>query len=648
MLIDLLCPVENLKTVVRTNSETGKPYLLLKLFNISEKTITSLDFTVKVFDDAENEIASVPVEFTDLNAAPKEFFAENKAIPLEEVVDAKKISIEVHSVTFEGEETPYTPSEENIVDYDDSEASLKDALALRELFPDAVCYASEHDNYWRCACGRPNALDSNSCVRCATAKEDALKKLASKSALNEALKEKEEQEKSKAEELIKVKAAKKQKKKKILIISGIVIVALALLALAGYFINGALRNHRAEKLVNEGNYLEAYKLFSELDDDRKYDIQHHVMGNTPENLMYGLGTSAEDSQYLYYIAYSNSYPYANNLIKKNKETSEITILTDAAYGSLNVLGDYIYFVNSDYYPCRMDKSGKSIEILFETPVMTYLSVVGYDMYYIRTDYDNPNNLSEEQCKTLVAQGQMVAYQRLHKYNLLTKEDTVISEEEMQSCAIFNKRIYYLTYNGDDFTAHSNLKSMNMKGEDIKTHVDSPVILFTVKGEDLYYIPQYNGNFAMATEFSEEYLGYSIKKLNLSTNVSTAITDDAKYVTWFNFSDDLLVYTAHDRTEYIAKYYTGEVDDETALVPNIITYNIKTGEEKIIAALPSDYTSISGHNIYSMSNTDGFFMINIDGSDAVPIYGDGTSNPPEKTEVETELTPDLQELYESAQ
>ena len=644
MLIDLSCPVENLKTTLRTNSETGEPYLLLKLLNISKKTITSLDFTVKAFDDAGKEVASIPVELTDLNASPKEFFAENKAIPLDSAPSASKFLVEFNKVTFDDESEPYLRNEENLIDYDDSEASLKDALALREMFPDAVCFAKEHESYWRCACGRPNSKDDENCVRCGTSKEDALNKYSSKTALNAAIKDKEELEKAEAEEQAKAAEAKKQKTKKNLIITGVIVSALAVASVAGYFIYGAVKNHLAEKeaakqakkaeqLINEGDYLEAYKLYSELGDDRMYDIQHHVMGNTPENLLYGLGTSAEDSEYLYYIAFDTSSGYQYNLIKKNKETSETTILTDAAYGSLNVVGDYIYFVNNEYYPCRMDKSGKSTEILFETPVMNYMSVVGTDMYYVRTDYDNPNNLSEEQCQTLAAQGQMVAYQRLHKYNLISKEDTLISSEEMQSCAIFDKRIYYLTYNDEDYTAHYNLKSMNMKGADIKSHVDSPVTLFTVKGEDLYYISQYEGNYATATEFSEELLGYSIKKLNLSSGEVTVLTGADEYITWLNTSDDLLVYTTYNRQQYISKYYTGDAADDVDPIPNIVTYNIKTGEEKIIATLPSDYMSINGNNIYTMSTTDGFFMIKTNGSDAAPIYGDGTSNPPEKTETE---------------
>ena len=61
MLIDLSCPVENRGISVRSNSETGEHYILLKLFNISEKVITSLNLNVKAFDENGAEIASLPV-----------------------------------------------------------------------------------------------------------------------------------------------------------------------------------------------------------------------------------------------------------------------------------------------------------------------------------------------------------------------------------------------------------------------------------------------------------------------------------------------------------------------------------------------------------------------------------------------------------
>ena len=50
MQIDLLCPVENQGVTVKTNSKTGEPYALLKLFNLSRRMIDSVSFIVRVYD----------------------------------------------------------------------------------------------------------------------------------------------------------------------------------------------------------------------------------------------------------------------------------------------------------------------------------------------------------------------------------------------------------------------------------------------------------------------------------------------------------------------------------------------------------------------------------------------------------------------
>ena len=64
--------------------------------------------------------------------------------------------------------------------------------------------------------------------------------------------------------------------------------------------------------------------------------------------MFAMGFLAEDTENLYYIT-RDTYSQPVNLIKENKSTKEKTILTDAAYSSLNVVGDYIYFLNNENY-----------------------------------------------------------------------------------------------------------------------------------------------------------------------------------------------------------------------------------------------------------------------------------------------------------
>ena len=641
MLIDLSCPVENRGISVRSNSETGEHYILLKLFNISEKVITSLNLNVKAFDENGAEIASLPVELTELHAESKELFAENKAISIEEIPDAKNFVVEFTYATFEDEEEPYEPSEENTVDYDDSEASLNDALALRELIPYAVRYASEHDDHWVCVCGRPNFLDSENCVRCGNSKDKMLEGFSSKSALNQTIKRQEEEAEEEARKDEERRKIKKKKIIKALIISGIVVVALAVVSVAAFFINNALINSEADKAAKNGDYLKAYELYDKTGNHKKMDeIQQYVMGNTPENLLLSLGSMAEDSENIYFIAYSNSYPYTNNLIKENKETKEKTILTDAASNCLNVLGDYIYFINSESKPCKMKKDGSTTEVIMETPI-DYLCIIGNNMYYIRTDYNNPDNLTEEQCQTLAAQGQIESYKRLHKMNLKSKKDSLVSEEEMLTCAIYGDRIYFLSYNSTDYYSYALLKSINLDGSDLVTHIDVPVRSFVVKGEYLYYVPLYENGYQNMTEFNPAYLGYCVKRLNLTTNEIVTISSENDYVDWVCVSGEKVIYITYNRAEYIAANYSEEGYPSTNLVPNIVAYDLDTEQTTILATCPSTYLNVCGDEIYSISAYLSCRFKN-DASDFDAVYADGTSNPPESEEVE--LTPDLESLY----
>ena len=79
MFIDFLCPVENQGVIVKTNSKTGEPYALFKLFNVSDKVVTAVSFVVRAYDAFGGELGAIKVDLSDLHAGPKSFFAEKKA-----------------------------------------------------------------------------------------------------------------------------------------------------------------------------------------------------------------------------------------------------------------------------------------------------------------------------------------------------------------------------------------------------------------------------------------------------------------------------------------------------------------------------------------------------------------------------------------
>ncbi len=622
MLIDLSCPVENRGVTFSTNPETGEPCVSLKLLNISEKIITSLNFNLKVYNENDSELTSIPVEFLELSAEPKEFFAEDELISIADCNDAKKIVVEVTHATFKDEE-PYLPSDENTVDYDEKEASIEDALLLRQLVSDAVCFASEKEDHWRCTCGRPNFLDSENCVRCGRNKDVMLQNFSSIETLNNALKLREQEEEQKASELEKAREEKKKKIKKNLITTAIVILSLLVLTVAGYFVRYAVCSIQAGNAIKNNDYLKAYELYSKVNNKKKYTIVDKVMGNTPSNLVYGTGYLAEDSENLYYIT-QDMFSQPANLVKENKSTKEKTILTDAAHSNLNVVGDYIYFINTDGLPCRMTKDGKTTDILMETQTY-YICVVSNDMYFIKRDYDNPKGFTQEECEILAAQGQIDTFVRLYKLNLITKEETMVSTENITSCSIYGNRIYYLTTNEVENTwAMSNLKSMDMNGKDIKSLVDVPVTSFFVKDNALYYISYFNEILKGNTISDMSALDCKIFKLDLESGEKTAVlANDDDIVMDINVSGDKMVYIAYNRSEFL-NYYVTQAEDASIPTCEIKTFDFKTNETKSILTADVLSMNVCGNEIFCMQSINGMTRLTLDGGKFEPVYEDGTN------------------------
>lgn len=646
MRIDLSCPVENRGSIVKTNSETDEQYLLLKLLNISEKTITSVKFNVRVYDANGVELATIPVEIDELSAEPKTLFAENKAISLAETPDAKNFVVEITYATFEDEE-PYEPSEENTVEVDAKEASVDDAIALRELAPGAVCFAEENDDHWKCVCGRPNFLDSESCVRCGRDKAETLAKFSSKEALdNTVTKIKEAAEKA-AEEAAEMAAAemaaKKAKQRKSLITAGIVVAALIVLVVLGFFGRMVYYNIAADRAAKNGDYTTAYEYYSKTGSSKINEVAGLARGNTPANLMFQGGICTEDSENFYYMTY-NGETYHFNLIKENKETKEKQILTDSAAGSLCAVGDYIYFMDMETTGVkRITKDGTKIDTILETAV-THMDVVGNTLYYVQLDYDNPNNLTLEQCQTLASQGQMDSFHRLHKMNIDTKEDTLLTQGGVQTCAIYGDRIYYLT-SADTTWDNGHLWSIDLNGKDAKEIVDVPVATFLVKDNTLYYSPMYLESSKGNEIASVSELDYKVIKMDLTTKEKEEM--NSEYMTiYLNSSEDSLMSIVVNRAEYIA-YYTSAMTGEDAAAPqySIISTNYETGVTKILLTGDVQLFNVSGDEVICYLTSQGMCRMKTDGSDFEPIYADGTSNPPAETET-PELSEDLQELADS--
>ena len=610
MLIDLTCPVENRGTLVKTKSETNEPYLLLKLFNLSEKTISDISFRVLIYDANGTEIGALPVEFNEVNGAPKSFFAENKAVALENLDNAKHFVVQIDSVKFE-DETEYALSEENIVEVDEVNASVDDALLLRDFVPEAICFASKHENYWKCVCGRANKPDEETCVRCGRSAEEMLSKFSSKDKLldtienakqEEALKQQEEEQKRLEEKELKMIKAKKG-----VVIALIAILILGVLTLAGFFTYRLILNNNAGKAYKNGDYLKAYELYTKTGSDKIQELTNLVQGNTPENLMFQSGLITEDNEFLYYLSYNNQ-AYTFELIKENKKTKEKTMLTDAAGGSLNVSGEWIYFVDVENgYMMRISKDGEKIETVLEKGV-SYLSVIGSTIYYLQTDYDNPSNLPEEQCQVLASQGQMDTFLRLYKMDAEKKEPKLVSTENMGTCYIYGDRIYYLT-KSDEMWEEFMLCSVDLNGKNKEVVVDVPVATFMIKDDMLYYVEVYDRSKKGQEVTPQDALSYTLYEKNLKTGGEKPLLENY-LVQYLNKNDDKLFMIATERSEYEA-YMSGEMDAPFSV--SLYTVDFGKTDAKTLITGDVQIFNVCGDDVLAFISSQGMCRVKADGT-----------------------------------
>jgi len=221
-------------------------------------------------------------------------------------------------------------------------------------------------------------------------------------------------------------------------------------------------------------------------------------------------------------------------------------------------------------------------------------------------------------------------------DLETKESILVSKEELNACSIYGDRIYYISASSENTAETSFLKSMNMNGEDIKTHISEPVYMFVMHDDDIYYIP-YSSDAS-----GESLADYCIKKLNTKTNDTAVVSAENDLVSYMGITGDKLVYLSFDRMMYM-EYLSGSDSVSSAPVPALTTLDLNSNTTKVIMNIPIESFNICGEDIFCTGSYS-LVRIKTDGSGCDVVYADGTSNPPEETE--TELSPDLQDLIDS--
>lgn len=170
MKIDLSCPVELWKYVLPTESY---PACVLTLYNLSDKTVVSVQVTVILYSQDGSLITRRTERTQGLAGETKTGF--DVAVGLEADIEFADIEVHIEKVWFfDGTIWRRLPS--STVDY------VPNALPVgRELEElrfvaglDAVGYPRQEGAVWLCVCGRPNAAKDEECVRCERMKENVL------------------------------------------------------------------------------------------------------------------------------------------------------------------------------------------------------------------------------------------------------------------------------------------------------------------------------------------------------------------------------------------------------------------------------------------------------------------------------------------
>ncbi len=481
MQIDLRCPVENQGVTVRTNSQTGEAYALFKLFNLSNCVISGVTFVVRAYDAYGGELGEIHVELQDLEAQPKSYFAETKAVSLKEFEEAKHITADFLEVQFSDGESYVKSGDTTEIEMIEPDYDEKIRL-ISAAGEDAQCYAKDAGPYWICVCGRPNQDGLDHCVRCGREKAEVFAKFSSRDAITKTIEDIEEAERlakeQEAEEKRQAALERSRKRKKVALMSAGTLAALVVLFFLINLAYSGIMTLLGNSAQKQGDYLKAYSRYAAVNNSGKIaEVSEKVRGNSSTNVMQ-TGYLTSDEENIYYIDLS----YA--IYKESKATGEKTRLADAEGVFLNAYGGWVYYVDAGTGKqiCRVKADGSETEIMYESDeaLFYYLNLVGNELYFVAQE--PKDDLTPEMQEAMAQQQNTNPYQiRLYRMRVGEKKPVRVSEKDITIYTCYKDRIYFL-----DQTEQA-IYSMNRKGKDVKKLVSGPVYIFTLHNDLLYYV-----------------------------------------------------------------------------------------------------------------------------------------------------------------
>ena len=175
LIIDLSCPIE-LRSYELLHDDAGTVRAVIELFNLSDDTLLSYSATVLWTRDDTGEQTSENVSVDAIAIPGGGFFELMLSSSLIRYAD--RLELFFTRARFEDADD-WTPRDGDLVDVGEQVAAAGAELSeLRAAAgPDAVMYPETQDKFWRCVCGRINALDTYECARCRREREYVLQEL---------------------------------------------------------------------------------------------------------------------------------------------------------------------------------------------------------------------------------------------------------------------------------------------------------------------------------------------------------------------------------------------------------------------------------------------------------------------------------------
>lgn len=275
MKVDLSCPIELWEYTLPAED---RPACSFTFFNLGDKAISSIQIELTCFDAQGAAIARKTERPMALGAAAREKFTVEIA---SEETNVDSVELIIEKVWFESGEEWRRAQQAKLIEYTPNELPPNRRLEHLRFVAgqDAVGYPSLQRQAWVCVCGRVNALDAESCIRCGRQQSEVFEKYSPEAvqqvidAREQELEERARQAREEASRMEFMRQTTAKKKKRARRVRTAVLCVLLVLGSAAYLFVAfglpELKYQTAVTTLQQGDYTQARVQFEALEGYRE-------------------------------------------------------------------------------------------------------------------------------------------------------------------------------------------------------------------------------------------------------------------------------------------------------------------------------------------------------------------------------------------